>query len=122
MQQPIHCEDHLLIKPLNCIFYVSVAIISLTNMNVSRVLSTAAKRAPTTAAVAASKISQRGFAVAATQQAQSHSNNQQTTSDSRLVGGVFAAAAAASALAASNAEKADCCGIAGVVGGSGDAR
>lgn len=87
-------------------------------MNVSRVLSTAAKRAPTTA----SKISQRGFAVAATQQAQSHSNNQQTTSDSRLVGGVFAAAAAASALAASNTEKADCCGIAGVVGGSGDAR
>ena len=87
-------------------------------MNVSRVLSTAAKRAPTTAA---SKISQRGFAVAATQQAQSHSNSQQTTSDSRLVGGVFAAAAAASALAA-NTEKADCCGIAGVVGGSGDAR
>ena len=86
-------------------------------MNVSRVLSTAAKRAPTTA----SKISQRGFAVAATQQAQSHSNNHQT-SDSRLVGGVFAAAAAASALAASNTEKADCCGIAGVVGGSGDAR
>jgi hypothetical protein len=86
-------------------------------MNVSRVLSTAAKRAPS--AIVTSKISQRGFAVAATQQAQ---YQQQSQSDSHLlVGGVLAAAAAASALAASN-EKADCCGIAGVVGGSPDAR
>ena len=89
-------------------------------MNVSRrVLSTAAKRAPS--AIAASKVSQRGFAVAATQQgAQSQ---QQSQSDSHhRVGGLLAAAAAASAFAASNQENADCCGLAGVVGGSGDAR
>jgi len=87
-------------------------------MNVSRVLSTATKRAPS--AIAASKmISQRGFAVAATQQTQ-----HQSQSDSHhRVGGILAAAAAASALVASNAnEKADCCGIAGVVGASSDAR
>lgn len=89
-------------------------------MNVSRrVLSTAAKRAPS--AIAASKVSQRGFAIAATQQAAQ--NQQQSQSDSHhRVGGLLAAAAAASAFAASNQEKADCCGIAGVVGGSGDAR
>ena len=87
-------------------------------MNVSRrVLSTAAKRAPS--AIAASKISQRGFAIAATQQAA----QQQSQSDSHhRVGGLLAAAAAASAFAASNNETADCCGIAGVVGGSADAR
>ena len=89
-------------------------------MNVSRrVLSTAAKRAPS--AIAASKVSQRGFAIAATQQAAQ--NQQQSQSDSHhRVGGLLAVAAAASAFAASNQEKADCCGIAGVVGGSGDAR
>ena len=89
-------------------------------MNVSRrVLSTAAKRAPS--AIAASKVSQRGFAIAATQQAAQ--SQQQSQSDSHhRVGGILAAAAAASAFAASNQEKADCCGIAGVVGGSGDAR
>ena len=89
-------------------------------MNVSRrVLSTAAKRAPS--AIAASKVSQRGFAIAATQQAAQNQQQSQTDSHHR-VGGLLAAAAAASAFAASNQEKADCCGIAGVVGGSGDAR
>ena len=88
-------------------------------MNVSRVLSTAAKRAPT--AIAASKISQRGFAIAATQQAAQNQQQSQSDSHHRL-GGLLAAAAAASALAASNNEIADCCGIAGVVGGSADAR
>jgi len=90
-------------------------------MNVSRVLSTAAKRAPT--AIAASKISQRGFAIAATQQAAQNQHQQSQSSDSHhRVGGLLAAAAAASALAASNNEVTDCCGIAGVVGGSADAR
>ena len=91
-------------------------------MNVSRrVLSTAAKRAPT--AIAASKISQRGFAIAATQQAAQNQQQQSQSSDSlHRVGGLLAAAAAASALAVSNNEMADCCGIAGVVGGSDDAR
>ena len=92
-------------------------------MNVSRVLSTAAKRAPN--AIAASKISQRGFAVAATQRAQNQQRQQQSDAHNQRVGGLFAAAAAAaSALAASNQqnEKVDCCGIAGVVGGSNDAR
>lgn len=91
-------------------------------MNVSRVLSTAAKRAPN-AIAASSKISQRGFAIAATQQA-AQTQQQSSQSDAhRRVGGLLAAAAAASALAASNSnETADCCGIAGVVGGSADAR
>ena len=89
-------------------------------MNVSRrVLSTAAKRAPS--AIAASKISQRGFAIAATQQAAQQQQQSQSDSHHR-VGGLLAAAAAASAFAASNNETADCCGIAGVVGGSADAR
>lgn len=41
------------------------------------------------------------------------------------MGGLLAAAAAAAASAAiavNNKDRADCCGIAGVVGGSGDAR
>lgn len=90
-------------------------------MNVSRrVLSTAAKRAPS--AIAASKVSQRGFAIAATQQAAQNQQQQSQSDSHHRVGGLLAAAAAASAFAASNQEKADCCGIAGVVGGSGDAR
>jgi len=98
-------------------------------MNISRVLSTAARRAPIAAANSA-KMSQRGFAIAASQQLQqtSHFNNYQSNSNvnSTRVNGLLAAAAAAAAVGTSalvgNNDKADCCGIAGVVGASGDAR
>lgn len=88
-------------------------------MNLSRALSTVARRAPS--ATSAAKVSQRGFAVAATQQIQ---NNHSENVASSRVGGLLAAAAAAAGASAimSNDTKADCCGIAGVVGASGDAR
>lgn len=88
-------------------------------MNLSRALSTVARRAPS--AASAAKVSQRGFAVAATQQIQ---NNHSENVASSRVGGLLAAAAAAAGASAimSNDTKADCCGIAGVVGASGDAR
>jgi len=83
-------------------------------MNISRAISTAARRAPTVT----TSVSQRGFAVAATQQIQNTENA--TSSNSRALLAAAAAAAGASAIVAN--DKADCCGIAGVVGGSGDAR
>jgi len=83
-------------------------------MNISRAISTAARRAPTVT----TSVSQRGFAVAATQQIQNTENG----SNSRALLAAAAAAAGASAIVANDTNKADCCGIAGVVGGSGDAR
>eukprot|EP00579_Thalassiosira_antarctica_P005713 CAMPEP_0201882656 /NCGR_PEP_ID=MMETSP0902-20130614/14330_1 /ASSEMBLY_ACC=CAM_ASM_000551 /TAXON_ID=420261 /ORGANISM="Thalassiosira antarctica, Strain CCMP982" /LENGTH=702 /DNA_ID=CAMNT_0048411235 /DNA_START=93 /DNA_END=2201 /DNA_ORIENTATION=- len=88
-------------------------------MNISRVLSTAARRAPASSAYIAAKMSRRGFAVAASQQIQHQGEN----ANSSRVGGLLAAAAAAAGASAILAnDRADCCGIAGVVGGTGDAR
>eukprot|EP00580_Thalassiosira_gravida_P016227 CAMPEP_0201659694 /NCGR_PEP_ID=MMETSP0494-20130426/2469_1 /ASSEMBLY_ACC=CAM_ASM_000839 /TAXON_ID=420259 /ORGANISM="Thalassiosira gravida, Strain GMp14c1" /LENGTH=707 /DNA_ID=CAMNT_0048137295 /DNA_START=389 /DNA_END=2512 /DNA_ORIENTATION=+ len=92
-------------------------------MNISRVFSTAVRHAPTTSSAsiaAANRISQRGFAVAATQQTQRRSEE---NVNSGRVGALLAAAAAAAGASATAAnDRADCCGIAGVVGGTGDAR
>jgi len=88
-------------------------------MNISSVLSSAARRAPTSGASIAAKMSQRGLAVAASQQVQCQAEN----ANSARMGGLLAlAAAAAGASAAVANDRADCCGIAGVVGGTGDAR
>ena len=98
-------------------------------MNISRVLSTAARQASIRSAASRSvskKLSpQRGFAVAASQQLQ---NNQgaENANNSRVQHGLLAAAAAAAGMTAmangENDRTAECCGIAGVVGASGDAR
>jgi hypothetical protein len=94
--------------------------------NISRVVSAAARRRPPAAAFSSSaaKLSQRGFAVAASQQVASQwHHGSENHGYSTRVGGLLAAAAAvvgASAIASN--DRADCCGIAGVVGGSGDAR
>lgn len=101
-------------------------------MNVSRVLSTAARLAPASG-TAVSNMSRRGFAVAAaatsTQQLQNGVHQQGgdgAAGSSGRQGGLLAAAAVAaagaSAIAANDRTAADCCGIAGVVGGTGDAR
>jgi len=84
-------------------------------MNIARVLSTAAaRRAP------ARINSQRGFAVGATQQYQ---RRQGENGNPVRAGGLLAAAAlGTSALVAHRDRSAECCGIAGVVGGKGDAR
>lgn len=83
-------------------------------MNMSRILSTAARRAPVRIT------SQRGLAVGALQRYQQSSGE---SGNSTRAGGVLAAAAlGAAALAAQDSRRAECCGIAGVVGGSGDAR
>jgi glucosamine--fructose-6-phosphate aminotransferase (isomerizing) len=69
--------------------------------------------------VTANVVSQRGFIAAAATQ------HRDEIADSSRLGGLLATAAAAmgaSIAFAKNEERADCCGIAGVVGGSGDAR
>jgi hypothetical protein len=89
----------------------------LTNAN--RLLFTAARRSVVT------KLSQRGFAVAATTQIQSASRveNLDNAGSQANLGWLAAAAAMAGATAVSlEDQKADCCGIAGVVGAKGDAR
>ena len=101
-------------------------------MILSNALRIVARRAPSSAAfsTATSRMSQRGFAIAATQQIQSrvqyrYNGEHASGSGSSLrVGGLLAAAAAAAAGASAMAmnDRADCCGIAGVVGASGDAR
>ena len=82
-------------------------------MKMLRVLSTAARSAPARA------VSQRSFAVGA---AQSYQHQWGESGNPARIGGLLAAAAGASALVASGDRSADCCGIAGVVGGKGDAR
>jgi len=92
-------------------------------MNISRVFSTAVRHAPTTSSASiavANRICQRGFAVAATQQIQRRS--EENVSSGRVGALLAAAAAAAGASAIAANDRADCCGIAGVVGGTGDAR
>jgi len=94
-------------------------------MNLSRALSTIARRAPPSAySVAAARTvssqSRRGFAVAATQQFQQQHQNE--SSNARVGSLLAAAAAAAGASAMMSNDRADCCGIAGVVGATGDAR
>mmetsp|Transcript_7120 Transcript_7120/g.14284 ORF Transcript_7120/g.14284 Transcript_7120/m.14284 type:complete len:717 (+) Transcript_7120:170-2320(+) len=98
--------------------------------NALRIVANNARRAPTNAAffAATSKVSQRGFAFAAVQQIQNHTQQRYSRKDANAasshMGGILAAAAAAagaSAIALNN-DRADCCGIAGVVGANGDAR
>ena len=85
-------------------------------MIISRVLSQSVKSGSV-------KLSQRGFAVSASQQIV---NQQQNINDSssRMHGMLAAAAAAAGVtmMGNDNRQTADCCGIAGVVGAKGDAR
>jgi len=94
-------------------------------MNISHVLSTIARRSTSLHVLKSSsvKLSQRGFAVSASQ----HIINQQQNindSSSRMHGVLAAAAAAAGVtmMGNENRQTADCCGIAGVVGAKGDAR
>jgi glucosamine--fructose-6-phosphate aminotransferase (isomerizing) len=95
-------------------------------MNLSRVMSTASRRMATvsiTGRSSVANVSQRGFIAAAATQHRRNPDDEIAYS-SRL-GGLLATAAAAmgaSIAFAKNEERADCCGIAGVVGGSGDAR
>jgi hypothetical protein len=82
----------------------------------SRLLTTTARRTTVT------KLSQRGFAIAASSQIQSASTaarGEQLNSTSNLA---WMAAALAMGSAVAFDQKADCCGIAGVVGAKGDAR
>jgi hypothetical protein len=89
-------------------------------MNISRVLSIPARRAPVAKSSVVANLSHRGFAVAACQQLNNARNESAT---SPHVGALLAAAAAAmGASAVLGKDRAECCGIAGVVGGSGDAR
>jgi glucosamine--fructose-6-phosphate aminotransferase (isomerizing) len=94
-------------------------------------MSTASRRVATVSivggrsslSVTANVVSQRGFIAAAATQHRRNPDDEIAYS-SRL-GGLLATAAAAmgaSIAFAKNEERADCCGIAGVVGGSGDAR
>ena len=80
-------------------------------MNLSRAFQIAARRAPALTSCSTTTAS-RGFAVSAAQQ----------TQDSNSMGSLLAAAAVAAGATAYANEKADCCGIAGVVGRTGDAR
>ena len=83
-------------------------------------MSIAARRAPVARSSIVANVSHLGFAVAACQQLHNPGNESATSS---RVGGLFAAAAAAmGASVVLGNDSADCCGIAGVVGGSGDAR
>ena len=94
-------------------------------MNISRVISTVARRSTSLAVLKSGsvKLSQRGFAVSASQQIV---NQQQNINDSSFrMHSVLAAAAAAAGVTMmgnDNRQTADCCGIAGVVGATGDAR
>jgi hypothetical protein len=91
-------------------------------MLIARAVSTAARRSTTSSNVV-SNLSQRGFAVAASSQ-QFHDQRAEPHFASAHVGKLLFAAAAAAGLCPSivGGKSADCCGIAGVVGGSGDAR
>ena len=99
-------------------------------MNISRVLSSARQASIRSAASSRSvnKLSpQRGFAVAASQQLQNYNQGAENANNSsaRVQHGLLAAAAAAAgmtAMANQNDRTAECCGIAGVVGATGDAR
>ena len=86
-------------------------------MIISRVLSQSIKSGST-------KLSQRGFAVSASQQIVNQKQNNTNDSSSRMQGMLAAAAAAAGVtmMRNENRQTADCCGIAGVVGAKGDAR
>ncbi len=87
-------------------------------MNISRVLSIAARRAPVARCVA--NVSHRGFAVASCQQLHNARNESAT---SPRVGALLASAVASMGVSVVlGNDRSDCCGIAGVVGGSGDAR
>ena len=89
-------------------------------MTISRVLSIAARRAPVARSSVVANVAHRGFAVAACQQLH---NSRGESATSPRVGALLAAASAAmGASAVLGNDHADCCGIAGVVGGSGDAR
>ena len=94
-------------------------------MNTSRVISTIARRSTSLHVLKSGsvKLSQRGFAVSASQQIV---NQQQNINDSsfRMQGMLAAAAVAAGVtmMGNENRQTADCCGIAGVVGAKGDAR
>jgi hypothetical protein len=90
-------------------------------MNVSRVISIAARRAPVARSSVVADASLRGFAVAAYQLLR---NPPDERVNSSRVGVLLAAAAAATSASFvfGSEDRADCCGIAGVVGGSGDAR
>ena len=94
-------------------------------MNISHVLSTIARRSTSLHVLKSGsvKLSQRGFAVSASQQIV---NQQQNINDSsfRMQGMLAAAAVAAGVtmMGNENRQTADCCGIAGVVGAKGDAR
>lgn len=90
-------------------------------------MSTASRRVATVSvgrsSVVVKNVSQRGFVAAAT--TQRLRNPEEEVANSSRLGGLIATAAAAmgaSIAFAKNEERADCCGIAGVVGGSGDAR
>jgi len=99
-------------------------------MNISRVLSTAARQASIRSAASRSVVNklspQRGFAVAASQQLQNNYQGAENANNSSRVHGLLAAAAAAAGMTAmanqKNDRTAECCGIAGVVGATGDAR
>ncbi len=87
-------------------------------MIVARAVSAAARRAPRSVVT---NLSHRGFAVAASQQ--SYEQKGGDHSGSSRVGKLLVAAAAAAGMSPIWGDNsADCCGIAGVVGGSGDAR
>jgi hypothetical protein len=89
-------------------------------MTISRVLSIAARRAPVARSSVVANVAHRGFAVAACQQLH---NSRGESATSPRVGALLAAASAAmGASAVLGNDHAECCGIAGVVGGSGDAR
>ena len=89
-------------------------------MTISRVFSIAARRAPIARSSVVANVAHRGFAVAACQQLH---NSRGESATSPRVGALLAAASAAmGASAVLGNDHADCCGIAGVVGGSGDAR
>lgn len=93
-------------------------------MLITRVASAAARRTPSNVN-AVSKLSQRGFAVAASsQQFHDQRGGEHAGSSTAHVGKLIVAAAAAAGLCPTilGDKSADCCGIAGVVGGSGDAR
>lgn len=87
-------------------------------INATRILTSTARRSAIT------KLSQRGLAVAASTQIQSASSPRYSNTNHATMnlGWIAAAAAAMAGTAVAMDEKADCCGIAGVVGAKGDAR
>ena len=92
-------------------------------MNISRVLSKSTSLAVSVKR-GSTKLSQRGFTVSASQQIVNNNQQQNINDSSSRMHGVLAAAAAAAGVTMMGNEnrRADCCGIAGVVGANGDAR